>query len=212
LALDLSLVVSPKSSNNSPVQQRVARSLEQRIEEAVREHISITEYDPGWPALFRSEADFLRAKIPASLLGRIEHFGSTAVRGLAAKPIVDMLIEVASLDDTKAVIVPILEASGYDYFWREDVSPPYAWFIKRNSEGERTHHLHMVERDSELWDRLFFRDYLQDFPEEAERYVVLKRELAANYPNDRIAYTEGKAEYIRSVTAKAKHFYQASQL
>jgi GrpB-like predicted nucleotidyltransferase (UPF0157 family) len=121
-----------------------------------------------------------------------------------------MLIEVVSLDDTRTHIVPILEAEGYDYFWREDVSPPYAWFIKRNSAGKRTHHLHMVESDSELWDRLFFRDYLRQFPDEAERYLVLKRSLAADHPNDRIAYTAGKSEYIQSVTAKAKQFYTMS--
>jgi GrpB-like predicted nucleotidyltransferase (UPF0157 family) len=123
-----------------------------------------------------------------------------------------MLIEVVSLDETKRQIVPVLEAEGYDYFWREDVSPPYAWFIKRNSGGKRTHHLHMVERDSGLWDRLFFRDYLREFPEEAATYATLKRSLAAEHPNDRIAYTEGKSKYIQSVTAKAKRLYEASQL
>ena len=203
--------MSPKNSNISPINHRTGKTLEQRIEEAVREEIAITEYNPRWPALFQIEAEFLRRKLPHRLIRRIEHFGSTAVPGLAAKPIVDMLIEVVSLDDARTHIVPLLEAAGYDYFWREDVSPPYAWFIKRDSEGKRTHHLHMVESDSELWDRLFFRDYLRQFPEEGERYVTLKRSLAAACPNDRIAYTSGKTEYIQSVTAKAKQFYQNSQ-
>jgi GrpB-like predicted nucleotidyltransferase (UPF0157 family) len=185
----------------------VKKSLEQRIEEAVREEITIVQYDRRWPHLFQTEVEFLRANLPGSLLKKIEHFGSTAIPGLSAKPIVDMLIEVVSLDDTKTQIVPILESEGYDYFWREDVSPPYAWFIKRDSEGKRTHHLHMVEGDSVLWDRLYFRDYLREFPEEAQRYAELKQSLAANHPNDRIAYTAGKSEYIQSVTATAKQFY-----
>jgi GrpB-like predicted nucleotidyltransferase (UPF0157 family) len=183
------------------------KSLEQRIEEAIREEIAIADYDPCWPAMFQAEAEFLLSTFPRSVLGRIEHFGSTAVPGLAAKPIVDMLIEVASLDETKTEIVPILEARGYDYFWREDVSPPYAWFIKRDSEGKRTHHLHMVERESVLWDRLFFRDYLRECPDEAERYVALKRSLAADHPNDRVAYTAGKSDYIQSVTDRARRYH-----
>jgi GrpB-like predicted nucleotidyltransferase (UPF0157 family) len=72
---------------------------------------------------------------------------------------------------------------------------------------KRTHHLHMVERDSRLWERLFFRDYLREWPDEAERYVALKRSLAADYPNDRVAYTAGKSEYIQSVTDRAKRYY-----
>ena len=92
------------------------KSLEQRIAEAIREEISITPYNPNWPLLFETEAAFLRAKIPGTLIRRIEHFGSTAVPGLAAKPIVDMLVEVTSLDDTQNLIVRLLEAEGYDYF------------------------------------------------------------------------------------------------
>jgi GrpB-like predicted nucleotidyltransferase (UPF0157 family) len=99
---------------------------------------------------------------------RIEHYGCTAVPGLAAKPIIDMLVEVTDLDETKTKVAPILEAQGYDYFWRAtsggDVSPFYAWFIKRDSDtGARTHHIHMITGSPEFaphWDALLFRDYL----------------------------------------------------
>ena len=183
------------------------KSLEQRIEEAIREEISIAPYDPSWPQSFKSEAAFLRSILPKSLVIKIQHFGSTAVPGLAAKPIIDMLVEVSSLADTQERIVPILEAAGYDYFWRTDVSPAYAWFIKRDSQGRRTHHIHMVEADSKLWERLFFRDYLREFPEEAKDYARLKQSLAAKFPHDRIAYTEAKAEYVVAITERAKHHY-----
>src|SRR6266851_175795 len=130
--------------------------LRERIERVVREEIAICPYDPRWPESFRAEQEHLRACLPADLLGRIEHFGSTAVPGLAAKPIVDMLVEVSDLQATKERIVPVLEAQGYDYFWRpthgDDGPPFYAWFIKRDSAGARTHHIHMVERDFEQWD------------------------------------------------------------
>jgi GrpB-like predicted nucleotidyltransferase (UPF0157 family) len=184
------------------------KSLEERIEEAIREEISIVSYDHEWPLLFEKEAEFLRRLLPASLIKGIEHFGSTAIPGLAAKPIIDMLVEVDSLEETQKQIVPVLESEGYDYFWRTDCQPPYAWFIKRNAEGQRTHHLHMVEADSTLWERLSFRDYLKQFPAEAKRYEELKRTLSAKHPTDRVAYTAGKAEFVAAVTEKAKHYYE----
>ena len=186
------------------------KSLEQRIEEAIREGISIVPYEPGWPSLFEDEAASLRRKLPKSVVIRIEHFGSTAVPGLAAKPVIDVLVQVSSLKETREQVVPILEAEGYDYFWRTDVAPAYAWFIKRDAGGKRTHHIHMVEGDSELWERLYFRDYLNQFPEEARRYAELKQRLSEEHPNDRVAYTEGKTEYITAVTERAKRHYGSS--
>ena len=189
---------------------QLKKSLEQRIEEAVREEISIAPYNPGWTNLYEDEAASLRRKLPQPLLIRIEHFGSTAVPGLAAKPVIDMLVQVSSLEEARGQIVPILEAEGYDYFWRTDVSPAYAWFIKRDSGGKRTHHIHMVEADSILWERLYFRDYLREFPEEARRYAELKQSLAEKHPNDRLAYTAGKAEYVMAITGRAKRHYGAT--
>ncbi len=184
-----------------------------RIEELVKEEIAIVPYETVWPKLFEEESAFLRRKLPGNLLKRIEHFGSTAVPGLSAKPIIDILVEVISLEETKKQIVPILEAEGYEYFWRpafgDDRPPYYAWFIKRNPQGKRTHHIHMVEADSELWDRIFFRDYLRQFPAEAELYDELKKKIAKEYPNDRVKYTEEKSRFILSVTRKAKEYYQS---
>ena len=162
--------------------------------------------------MFENESRFLWSKLPKSLIIRIEHFGSTAIPGLAAKPIIDILMEVSSLEETKKQIVPLLESEGYDYFWRPELfdgPPMYAWFIKRDSEGKRTHHIHMVEADSKLWDRLYFRDYLREFPDEAERYGELKHSLSEKYPNDRVAYTKGKTDFIVSVAEKAKQYYSA---
>ena len=186
------------------------KSLEQRIEEAVCEEISIVPYNSEWPVWFEKEAEFLWRKLPKSLIIRIEHFGSTAIPGLAAKSIIDILAEVSSLELTQKQIVPLLESEGYDYFWRMDCEPAYAWFIKRNAEGKRTHHIHMVEADSKLWDRLYFRDYLREFPDEAQRYAELKRSLAEKYLNNRVAYTEGKAQYVISITEEARRYYGAT--
>ncbi len=186
-------------------------TLAERIERVLQEQVSIVPYDPNWPRMFAEERDHLLGSLPSEMIGRIEHFGSTAVPGLAAKPIVDMMVEVRSLEETESRIVPILEAQGYDYFWRptrgDDVPPFYAWFIKRDAAGVRTHHIHMMEKDFEQWERLLFRDYLIEHPEVAKEYEALKLRLAANYPNDRVAYTDGKGDYVLRVTQLAKEYY-----
>ena len=187
-------------------------TLEDRIKRVLQDEVSIVPYDPAWPLMFEEEKKHLLDCLPSGLVRRIEHFGSTAIPGLAAKPIVDMLVEVTSLEETKLRIVPVLEGQGYDYFWRgthgEDGPPFYAWFIKRNSEGIRTHHVHMIESHFEHWDRLLFRDYLIEHPETAKEYEALKSRLAHNHPNDRIAYTKGKTEFVVRVTQIAKEYYQ----
>ena len=177
----------------------------------------ITPYDPQWPELFCQEKDHLLNCLPNELIRRIEHFGSTAVPGLAAKPIVDILVEVTDLQAARTRIAPVLESQGYDYFWRpsfgDDGPPFYAWFIKRQEgSGLRTHHIHMVDRHFvEHWDRLLFRDYLIENPRVAEEYQNLKLRLASAYPNDRVAYTRGKTEFVVKVTAIAKQLYGGAQ-
>ena len=184
----------------------------QRIQRLIHEDVAVVPYDPEWPALFQREKEHLLSCLPRELIGRIEHFGSTAVPNLAAKPIVDILVEVTSLLETQRQIVPLLEAQGYDYLWRpcwgEDIPPFYAWFIKRDPHGKRTHHIHMVEHDFEHWDRLLFRDYLIQHPRLAEEYQALKLHLSAAFPNDRVAYTKGKTDFVVRVTEEAKRFYR----
>ena len=181
-------------------------TLREKVARVVKEDVAVVPYDPRWPEMFEAERSHLLSCLPHDLVGRIEHFGSTAVPGLAAKPIVDILVEVTSLDETRQRIAPILEAQGYDYFWRpswgDDTPPFYAWFIKRDRDGNRTHHIHMVEAHFEHWDRLLFRDYLIEHPEVAREYGDLKARLSATYRYDRIAYTRGKTEFIRALQKK----------
>ncbi len=187
-------------------------SLEEKIARALADDIVIKPYDSSWPEYFCREKEHLYSCLPKEMIRRIEHFGSTAVPNLAAKPIIDMLIEVRDLQETKERIVPVLESQGYDYFWRptrgDDGPPFYAWFIKRDRAGIRTHHLHMVEADFEHWERLFFRDYLIERPEIAAEYQALKLELANSYAYDRVAYTVGKTEFVTCITEQAKKFYK----
>ncbi|NCC50655.1 MAG: GrpB family protein [Spartobacteria bacterium] len=187
-------------------------TLEEKVARVVKEDVAVIPYDPRWPELFQEEKAHLLSCLPTTLIKRIEHFGSTAVPGLPAKPIVDMLVEVTSLDETRRDVPLILEPQGYDYFWRptwgDDTPPFYAWFIKRDAQGKRTHHLHMVEAHFEHWDRLLFRDYLIEHPDVARQYGVLKLTLSQAHENDRVAYTEAKTEFVVRVTKTAKEQYR----
>jgi GrpB-like predicted nucleotidyltransferase (UPF0157 family) len=183
-----------------------------RVREVVREEIEIVPYDSNWPALFQQEADHLRIYLPEGIVRRIEHFGSTAVPGLAAKPIIDMLVEVTNLRVAREKIAPILKSKGYEYFWRptfgDNIAPWYAFFIKRDDRGVRTYHIHMVTRHpnfAQHWDRLLFRNYLIAHPETAREYARLKIELARLHPNDRPAYGAAKAKFIERTMLKAKN-------
>jgi len=162
--------------------------------------------------MFERERLHLLSSLPTDLITRIEHFGSTAVPGLPAKPIVDMLVGVTSLEEVRRRVPPILEHQGYDYFWRPskgDNTPPfYAWFIKRDSDGNRTHHIHMVEAHFEHWSRLLFRDYLIEHSDVAHEYANLKVTLSNTHENDRVAYTEAKTDFIKEVTEAAQKYYE----
>jgi GrpB-like predicted nucleotidyltransferase (UPF0157 family) len=182
-----------------------------QVQRFLREDVTIVAYNLAWPDMFQREADHLRACLPQRLIRRIEHFGSTAVPGLRAKPIIDMLIEVVSLRVARTEIAPILKAQGYDYFWRptmgDDVPPWYAFFIKRDSNGSRTHHIHMITRRQVFqahWERLLFRNYLVSHPGVARQYEALKKSLADSHTNDRVAYTTGKTEFILRIMDLAK--------
>lgn len=90
-------------------------TLDEKVARVVKEEVAFVPYDSCWPGLFEEEKQHLLRCLPPELVRRIEHFGSTAVPGLPAKPIVDILVEVSDLDETRRRIAPILEGQGYDY-------------------------------------------------------------------------------------------------
>lgn len=159
--------------------------------------VTIVDYDPGWPEQFRAE----RARIMAAaggLIATVEHFGSTSVPGLAAKPILDLLGGVAALADAERAIAPI-ESLGYTYVPQYEAIFPERRYFRRTDGQRPTHHLHVVEIGSDFWARhLRFRDLLRADPELAGRYAALKRELAARYGRDRDGYTDAKTAFIEA--------------
>jgi GrpB-like predicted nucleotidyltransferase (UPF0157 family) len=168
------------------------------------DEVNIVEYDPCWQTLFIEEAERIWQVLGNDLVVEIEHIGSTAVPGMAAKPVIDIMVGVRSLVYAKSAI-PALEPLGYVY-WREDPRPGRMFFVKGMPPygKQRTHHVHIVEIDSEFWERKLFCDYLRKYSEEAKRYEVLKRDLAASFRSDREAYTNGKNDYICAVMVKAR--------
>jgi GrpB-like predicted nucleotidyltransferase (UPF0157 family) len=168
------------------------------------DEIEIVDYDPRWPVLFDEEAKRLRAILDPSLIVGLEHFGSTAVPALSAKPIIDILIAVRSLADARTSFVEALQTLEYAY-WADNPRKDRMFFVKGMPPfgSRRSHHVHVTEPDGEMWRRLAFRDYLRAHPEEARTYERLKRRLAAEYRGDRDAYTDAKSDYVETVMRKA---------
>lgn len=156
--------------------------------------IVVVEYDPGWPAEFARLRD--RAQVAVGEIARsIEHVGSTAVPGLAAKPVIDLVVVVESEDDVPEAIRR-LEAVGYTA--RGDLGVPgreaFSW-----PEGEVRHHLYVSPQTSdELRAQLRFRDRLRRDPLLAREYEALKRDLAERNRDDRSGYTEAKTGFIEA--------------
>ena len=165
------------------------------------EPIHLVAYDAAWPRLFESERALLESVLGPWLHGPIEHIGSTAVPGLTAKPVIDIMAGVRDLPsslDARAALAPL----NYMYFpYRADAMH---WFCKP-SPARRTHHLHLVPVQSSLWqERLAFRDYLQASADAAAEYAVLKLALAEQHPFDREGYTDAKGDFVRSIVDRAR--------
>ncbi|MBI3743035.1 MAG: GrpB family protein [Chloroflexi bacterium] len=170
------------------------------------EDVVIVPYDAIWAGIFRFE----RRRIREALLPwvqEIEHIGSTSVAGLAAKPIIDILVGLRRLEDARECI-PRMEALGYEYVPESKLHRPLEgrqFFRRVDEKGLRSHHVHIVAVTSEFWEReILFRDYLRWHPHVARQYEQLKRDLAVRFRTDRDAYTDGKSAFIRTVQDMAR--------
>jgi len=158
--------------------------------------VAVEPYSDEWPRRFAEERNVLEEALRPWLAGPIEHIGSTAVPGLAAKPVIDIMAAVESLEASRPALAR-LAPLGYLYApYRAEIMH---WLCKPSPQV-RTHHLHLVPIGSQLWkDRIAFRDRLRSEPALAEAYASLKRDLARMYVNDREAYTDGKQPFIEMV-------------
>ena len=162
--------------------------------------VEIVPYNPSWPAQFVEERATLHRHLAAWLIGPIEHVGSTAIPGLGAKPVIDIMAGVQTLDYSRPAILAAAKL-GYCYApYKPDLEH---WFCKP-SPAFRTHHLHLVPLDSPQWrSAIAFRDYLRDHAAVAAEYESLKRVLAQQHHFDREAYTEAKRPFIERITSLA---------
>jgi GrpB-like predicted nucleotidyltransferase (UPF0157 family) len=169
---------------------------------AIYEEVQLREYDPSWPAAYAAERERLSSLLPGVFID-LEHIGSTAVPGLPAKPIIDILAAVESMAMAESA-AELICLSGYTTSaqFNETLSDR-KWFM-RWENGRRTHHLHVVVHDGKAWhERLRFRNALRSHPELAAQYAALKTQLAERHAADREAYTDAKAEFVRAVSKDA---------
>jgi GrpB-like predicted nucleotidyltransferase (UPF0157 family) len=171
-----------------------------RSEQAMTGPVVLAPYDPEWPRRFDQEAVVLAAVFAGSDAA-IEHVGSTAVPGLAAKPVIDIMVGLSHLAQAESRM-RALEAAGYEYVQKHERQFPQRRYFRKPRTGPSAYHLHCVVRGSDFWIHLLaFRDHLRAHPEAAAAYDALKRVLAERLGKE--AYTEAKGPFIERILAAA---------
>jgi GrpB-like predicted nucleotidyltransferase (UPF0157 family) len=161
--------------------------------------VTVVPYDDHWPALFAREAALVRETL-GGVAVQIHHIGSTAVPGLAAKPIIDILLEVTDLDALDAAN-DRMRAIGYEP--RGEFGIPRRRYFPKGG-ADRTHQIHaFAVGDEHVVRHLAFRDYLRTHPDTAREYAALKLKLAAECENDLDRYCDGKDACVKAIEARA---------
>ena len=167
------------------------------IRRAIHQSVALSAYDASWPAMFGREAARLTELAPQLIA--IEHIGSTAVPGMLAKPVIDLIAAVASIAIADRVVERLCDGGDYLTSAEFNASLGHRRWLMRQANGHRTHHLHLVLPGSRDWiDRIRFRDLLHRDTRLAADYIALKQRLAAEFREDRETYTEAKSTFIRA--------------
>jgi GrpB-like predicted nucleotidyltransferase (UPF0157 family) len=164
--------------------------------------VNLLDYNPAWVNQFQEEKKFISDKLGSKIVS-VEHIGSTAVPGLGAKPIIDILLGVKKISDADEFIPKMLEL-GYEYRNNfEHVMPYRRYFTKPGY-----YHVHAVEVTSEFWRRhLLFRDYLRAHDDVRDAYYKIKKELAEREWNDTNDYALAKTEFIKRIEKEAEEYF-----
>ena len=171
---------------------------EESLHQAIRERVRIVPYDPAWPEKYEEERERLVTLAPSAFVA-IEHVGSTAVTGMAAKPIIDIAVGVRSMADADELLITLC-ANGYSTSAVFNATLIDQRWLMRHAGGHRTHHLHLVIHEDREWRRkIAFRNALRADAKAAIRYHVLKTRLALDKGSDRDAYTSAKTEFVEEV-------------
>lgn len=166
--------------------------------------IILTENKAYWTEWYTEEAAMLKEILPVNQVVRISHIGSTAVEGIWAKPIIDILVEITGDSDFQSFRNYLVEA-GYLCMSENDRGLSFNKGYTENGFAERVFHLHL--RRSGDNDELYFRDYLIAHPDAAKKYEKLKLSLWKPYEHDRDGYTAAKSEFVKEYTSEAKRLY-----
>jgi GrpB-like predicted nucleotidyltransferase (UPF0157 family) len=163
--------------------------------------VEVVDYDADWPRRYAEERDRIAAAIGEAAVA-IEHVGGTAVPGLPAKPVIDLMIGVDDIERAGPAVASLINL-GYEYIPEFESQLPDRRYFRRGAP--ESHHVHMVPVSSDYFaEHLLFRDWLRSHPQAAEEYGKLKRGLAGRFPNDRDAYRAGKVPFITTVVAAAR--------
>lgn len=163
--------------------------------------VKLCNYNPNWEKQFEYEKHRILNILGDRVIG-IEHIGSTSIKNLKAKPIIDIMVGVQEIDDVNNLVNPLSEID-YEYVLKPELKNRK--FFRKGLWGQGTCHLHICELNSEEWiDKLLFRDYLRLHPKIAVEYTLLKEELAFKYQRDRRSYTRKKEPFIKAIIEKAR--------
>lgn len=163
--------------------------------------IRVVSHDPDWPARFDAEAERI-AMAAGAAMARLHHIGSTSIPGIAAKPVIDMLLEATSLASLDRQ-TPSLEALGYEAMGAFGI-PGRLYFRRDDANGVRTHQLHAFAAGvPDALRHLAFRDYMRAHRAVADEYGALKQRLAEAHPLDMAAYIDGKDAFVREHERRA---------
>jgi len=163
--------------------------------------VQLSTYNPNWEQQYAYEKNRIQEALGERIIG-IEHIGSTSIKGLDAKPIIDILVGVQKLDEMTDY-VEALTLIDYEYVPKPEFADRK--FFRKGLWGQGTCHLHICEFNSGEWiEKILFRDYLRTHPQAANEYALLKKQLATKYQNDRSIYTKEKEPFIRMIIDRAK--------
>lgn len=170
--------------------------------------VAVEPYQPRWAAMFTAESAEIARALGANVY-RVHHVGSTAIPGIVAKPIIDLLVEV---NDLLAVdgCSSAMSGLGYEVMGEFGI-PGRRYFRKDNQAAVRTHHVHtFATGHPEIVQHLAFRDFLHAHPDWAQQYSDLKRQLVAAHPGDMEGYIAGKESFIQEVNRRALAWRRSS--
>ena len=171
------------------------------------QHITVSEYDPKWPFMYSEEKEKITAILKSNCIA-IYHIGSTSVEGLWAKPVIDILVAVRSLEETDAASESFSEI-GYEYLGEFGI--PGRRYLRKGGDA-RTHQIHIFQADdwNNISRHLAFRDFMRSHEEERSEYAELKKSLAEKFPYDIDGYCEGKDGFVKEMEKRALSLYDCS--